>query len=128
MKSMFRLIVLVVLLAGWSIAALALHVVRTPTKIVIVPKQSLGYHDTYVDTRNWSLDDVSNHPMVVNDLIAHDKADVLQNVAPTDSGDALVADLKAAVAKGPVVKDVGATSQPSVIHEVKEAVKSHVSV
>src|ERR1700753_3784939 len=101
MKSIFRLIVLVLLLAGWAMAALAIHVVRgTNNRIVVIPKQTLGYHDCYVDTRSWSLDDVSNHPTVVNALIAHGKADVLQNVAPTDGEDALVADLKAAVAKG----------------------------
>jgi hypothetical protein len=128
MKAMFRLIVLILLIAGWSLAALSLHVVRTASKVVIIPKESLGFHDSYVDTRNWSMDDVANHPIVVNDLIAHNKADVLQNVAPADKPDELVADLKAAIAKGPVVKSVGATSQPSVVHEVKEAVKSHVSV
>lgn len=127
MKTMFRLIVLVLLLAGWSLAALAIHVVRgANNRIVVIPKQSLGYHDIYVDTRNWSLDDVANHPTGVNDLIAHGKADVLQNVSPADSGDALIADLKAAVAKGPTVKAGEATTQPSVVHQLKQVVKAQV--
>ena len=90
MKKMFRLIVSVLLVAGWSLAALSLHVVRGDHKIVIIPKQSIdwvhGWRETYVDTRNWTLDDVAEHPALVNRLIQTGKVDVLQHVDPQATG------------------------------------------
>ena len=51
-KTLFRLIVLVLLLGGWGLAALSLHVVRTPQTLTIVPKNRLGIVDTVVDVRD----------------------------------------------------------------------------
>ncbi|HEY1629467.1 MAG TPA: hypothetical protein VGF52_06390, partial [Tepidisphaeraceae bacterium] len=64
MKTIFRMIFCSLLLAGWGLAALSLHVVRTADQIPItlVPKDQLGITDTYVDTRNWTMDDVAQHP------------------------------------------------------------------
>src|SRR5436853_47373 len=52
MKTLFRFIVLVLLVAGWGLAALSLHVVRAAgDRIVLIPKQKLGVTDTYGDAR-----------------------------------------------------------------------------
>jgi hypothetical protein len=122
MKKLFRLIVLVLLVAGWSLAALSLHVVRGQDKIVVIPKQTIdwvhGWRETYVDTRNWTLDDVANHPAVVNRLIQNGKADVLQHVAPQATGTALPAELQAAIERGPQPKTVTAPATQPVEHSV----------
>ena len=101
MKKLFRLIVLALFLGGWSLAALSLHVVRDGTRIVVVPKQHLDYHDIYVDSSKWTLDDVARHPAVVTRLIATGKADVLQHIDPKATGDALTSELQLAIERGP---------------------------
>jgi len=77
MKTLFRLIVFVLLVAGWGLAATALHVVRTTgtasREFIVVPKNRIGIQDTYVDTRGWTLDDVSSHKAVVDRMIDTEK-------------------------------------------------------
>jgi hypothetical protein len=114
MKATFRFIVLILLLAGWSLAALSLHVVRGEgSRVIVLPKQSLDWRDIYVDTRGWTLDDVANHPAVVNRLIQNGKADVLQRLVPNATGDALAAQLKDAIDRGPQTTKPVQTTQPS---------------
>jgi hypothetical protein len=110
MKKLFRLIVLVLFLGGWAVAALSLHVVRDGQRIVVIPKERLDYHDIYVDTSKWTLDDVAKHPAVVARLIATGKADVLQHVDPKSTGDALTNALQTAIEKGPQTQP---TTQPA---------------
>ena len=52
MKSIIRLFVCLLLIVGWGLAALSLHVIRTPGEIPIslVTKDRFGITDTYVDT------------------------------------------------------------------------------
>jgi len=100
MKKIFRLLVLVLLLAGWTVAALAVHVVVAPGKpgrVIVVPKNQLGVHDTYVDTRNWTVGDVTSHPQVAQRLMQAGKTDALAQVAP--QGEDLNAVLNDAIAK-----------------------------
>lgn len=104
MKKLFRLIVLVLLFGGWTVAALSLHVVRDGQRIVVIPKQSLDCHDSYVDTTQWTIDDVARHPAVVKRLIQNGKVNLLQHVAPQTAGDALPLELQAAIQRGPQVK------------------------
>jgi hypothetical protein len=83
MKNLFRLIVLVLFVGGWGLAATSLHVVRTPTasrEFIIVPKNRIGIEDTYVDTRAWTIDDVPSHKSVVGRLIETDKYMALAHV------------------------------------------------
>lgn len=86
MKTIFRLIVCLLLIMGWGLAALSLHVIRTPDEIPItlVPKERLGVTDTYVDTRTWTVDEAAKHPALVQKLINVGKADVLRHVAGAD--------------------------------------------
>lgn len=89
MKTIIRLIVLVLIVGGWGLAAAALHVVRTPSTITVVPKNRLGLRDTYVDTRSWTMEDVVKHADVTRRLIALGKADLLGNVADPKDGQPL---------------------------------------
>jgi hypothetical protein len=80
MKALFRLVVCALLLTGWGLAALSLHVVRTPTAIGLIPKSRLGVIDTYVDTRHWTMADVADHPLVVRRVLDSGQADLLHHV------------------------------------------------
>jgi hypothetical protein len=121
MKSLFRLLVLVLLIGGWALAALGLHVVvapptasgnSLPARIVLLPKDRLGLDDTYVDTRQWTLNDAARHPTIVKRLLATGKADVLGHLVKQDprgmSVEAILAD---AVARGP--QEESPTSAPT---------------
>ncbi|HEY8667824.1 MAG TPA: hypothetical protein VIL86_14245 [Tepidisphaeraceae bacterium] len=73
MKMLFRLFVLGLLAGGWCLAAAALHVVREPSEgkipaITIVPKNRLGFTDTYVDMRTWTVGDLQRHANLDNRL------------------------------------------------------------
>jgi hypothetical protein len=83
MKSVFRLFVVVLLVAGWALAALSLHVVRTPEKIIVIPKNRVGYVDTYVDVRNWTPADVHNHASLAERLVATGRGEVLARIDGT---------------------------------------------
>ncbi len=41
--------------------------------------------DTYVDTRNWTVNDAAQHPAVVQKLISIGKADLLKHVVGLDA-------------------------------------------
>ncbi len=69
MKTMFNTAFFVLFLAGWGLAALSLHVVRSTSSISLVTKDRLGMTDTYCDTRTWTADDVLAHPAVVSRLV-----------------------------------------------------------
>ena len=102
MKTTFRVIVTLLLLAGWMLAVSAMHVIRTAGTPIVIPKDRLSFRDTYVDVRNWTLDDVSRHAPVAKRLIATGKADVLSGAVGSPSGsEDLVAKLTAAIAKAP---------------------------
>src|SRR5262249_46731766 len=113
---MLRFFFCVLLLAGWGLAALCLHVVRTPGGVAIVPKDSLGITDTWADVRQWSLDDLSAHQALVSRLINTGKADALAAVKgltedATEDPDALKQQLREAASKPPtpIVKEAKTT-------------------
>lgn len=118
MKTLFRLIVVVLLVAGWGLAALSLHVVRTKDDhIVIIPKQKLGITDIYVDARSWTLPDAGQHPDLVKRIIESGRAEnfgyVLGESAKDASADDIAAALTDAVKHAPAksndkTKDAGA--------------------
>jgi len=87
MKKIFRLLVAVLLIGGWTLAALAVHVVvapGNPGRVIVVPKSQLGIRDTYVDTRAWTIGDVTSHPQVTERLIQTGKSEALAQLAPKD--------------------------------------------
>jgi hypothetical protein len=63
------------------LSGLSLHVVRSPDKAVsFVPKSQLTFVDTYVDTRNWTPQDVSKHPALVARLTDAGKVGLISHV------------------------------------------------
>jgi|SRR4051812_41386124 len=112
MKAMFRLIVTLLLFAGWGLAASALHVIWTGDKPVVIPKDRLGVRDTVVCTKEWTANDVASHPIVVKRLIATGKADVLAHAFKSSGEQDLIAQIEDALAKGPAVPAVTPTTKP----------------
>jgi len=83
MKWLFRFFVLVLLLAGWGLAALSLHVVLAPGnpgRIALIPKKNLAIADTWVDVRKWTVDDLPNHPAIVARMVENGKTDLIGHV------------------------------------------------
>ena len=87
----FRLVVAAVLIGGWALALLAVHVVVVPDaavsadaridwKLVVVPKNRLGVSETYVDTRGWGVAEAAEHEALVARLVEAGKADAMAHV------------------------------------------------
>jgi hypothetical protein len=88
-RRIFRLLVIVTWLGGWVLAASALYIVRTPgtggrPNLTIVPKDHLGFANTFTDVRNWSLADAHHHRAVVEQMIHSGKADQLAHIGTID--------------------------------------------
>jgi hypothetical protein len=84
MKNFLRFIALVLFLGMAALAASALYIIRVPgpeKQVIIVPKNQLGFADTYVDTRNWSMDDAVKHARVVERVLETGKAERLSHLA-----------------------------------------------
>jgi hypothetical protein len=92
LKSLIRFFCVLVTLSGWAVAALSVHVVRTPdpsnpnqSKLVVVPKNRLNLNDTYVDAREWTMSDVPTHGLLVLRVIQTGKADEFKYLADPKS-------------------------------------------
>jgi hypothetical protein len=119
-KQLFRSVVLVGFAGGWTLSAAALHFVRTPTNSfpVILTKDHLGFKDTYVDTRNWTISDDAAHPIVVARLIELGRADLLSHTVSPNSG-------PVAVQLSAVVQNQApAQESPSLTDKAKEEIKN----
>ena len=94
MKVFLRIVVAALLLAGWGLFASAVHVVRGPDRVAVIPKDRLGLADTFVDVRGWTLDDVRAHPSVAARLVATGKASMLTGLdGDTPPGEAVAGDV-----------------------------------
>ena len=83
MKTILRLLFAALLVGGWAIAALCVHVVRTPDKFVVVPKNRLHWRDTYVDARQWTADAAAEEE-TARRLVELGKLDRLSHVEDLD--------------------------------------------
>lgn len=104
MKTLVRTLTVLLLLGGWGLSAMALHVIRTtgsPRQFIVVPKNRLGFDDTYVDTRTWTIDDAARHPAVVKRLIETDKYQVLAHTTGQDDPYRVLEQLTDAIQRGP---------------------------
>ena len=70
-KFLKTVFVLAFVLGGWALAAASLHVVRAPGTMAwgkipftvqFVPKNTLTFRETWVDTTHWTSADVAAHP------------------------------------------------------------------
>jgi hypothetical protein len=102
-RSLFRLIALMFIVTGWGLAALSLHVVRTPDKIGLLPKERLGFEDTYVDARSWTMVDAAMHPDLIKRVLEAGKANWFQYLADSGGGD-VAQQLSTAISAPPAQK------------------------
>ena len=100
MKSIVRFLSVLMILGGWGLAALALHVIRTPdpsnaqeSKLVVIPKNELGLSDTYVDARLWTMADVRDHQMLMLRVLYTNKADEFKFLGDPKSKDDIATQL-----------------------------------
>lgn len=126
MRQMIRAVTLVLLVGGWGLAGSAVHVVRTPSNVAIVPKDRLGFHDTWVDTRKWSLADDQAHAAVVSRLVHLGRADLLRHTLPADSADAATVELEAIAAQQPAAGVATSTVPVTLIKNAQIDVKTVV--
>jgi hypothetical protein len=81
---MLKLFFVFVLLAGWGLAAISLHIVRTPAGLTILPKDTLSITDTYADTRDWKPTDLPEHKALIKRLLSTDRMDAVRHVIEQD--------------------------------------------
>lgn len=102
MKKLFKLVKFVFLVAfifgGWALAAASLHVVRAPGSMLwnrvplnvqFVPKNTLTFKDTYIDTTKWSVADVDAHPTFVDRLRQANKLNLIDQAKSTPANAAV---------------------------------------
>lgn len=92
MRSLIRFLSLLLIVSGWTLAALCLYVVRTPdpgnpqqSQFVVIPKNRLGFDDTYVDARTWTMSDVRDHGWLILRVLQTGKADEFKYLADPKS-------------------------------------------
>ena len=88
MKKLIKLVLVVAFVfGGWALAAASLHVVRAPgsmclgmipTKLQIIPKNTLTFKETWIDTTRWNAADVAAHPVFVDRLQQTNKMDLIK--------------------------------------------------
>ena len=118
-RSIFRLAVTLLLVGGWALAGSALYVVWSGHKLVVIPKDHIGFHDTYANTSAWSADDIAAHPSLCSRLVATGHSDALAGAFKDATGDELTAKISDAIAKGPATTQPTA---PSITDRVQQAV------
>lgn len=93
MLNTLKTLLVLILLAGWVLAGLSLHVVRWPGAYVwigIVPKDRLGVFDTYVDVRTWTKDDVTHHSALARRLVEAGKTHWLEHIVSAEELPSLI--------------------------------------
>ncbi len=107
MKSLFKLIILILFVVGWALAAGAVHIIctRKPDgsgmRVILVPKDRIRYENTYADIRNWTLNDVAAHPNLTRRLIDTGKVAALAHVVGSSDDEKIIAALNDTLQNGP---------------------------
>jgi hypothetical protein len=119
MKNLFRLTTFVLLVGGWALAAASVQVVRTTARQVpyVLTKEHLTYHDTYLDTRTWTIADDKAHPDLVEHVIRLNRPEILASTVEFPTKDVKAQLIAAVEAPSSVVATV--TSVHSVIDPVQ---------
>ncbi len=138
MKRVFKAIVILTMLAGWPLALSAIHVVRTPGQLPMVgsaipdlgtvhvfTKQSLGFKQTFADSRAWTLEDVAKRPVLVARMI---ELNMTSDIAPAGSPDDIAAALKGDIKTKPAVDPWANTPAPHVAATPDETKSSKPAV
>jgi hypothetical protein len=60
-----------------AVGGMHYHVVRTEESVTFVPKRHAGLDDVYLDIREWTLTDWTNHPDFVWSLYKNERQDLI---------------------------------------------------
>jgi hypothetical protein len=60
-----------------AVAGMNYHLVRTTDGFTYVPKRNAGIEDTYLDIREWTLNDWTNHPDFVWSIYKNDQQELI---------------------------------------------------
>jgi hypothetical protein len=129
-KFLKTVFILAFVLGGWALAAASLHVVRAPGTMAwgkipftvqLVPKTTLTFRETWVDTTHWTSADVAAHPAFkarleqANKLYLIEKAqqapspsDAQASAAPTSSSKVVIAPAPAPASPAPATANTNA--------------------
>jgi hypothetical protein len=100
MKKLFKVLLVLVLLAGWVLASRSLYLVRAPGKFAGIPqtewagkfalitKDCMAWRDTYADTSQWSPTDIASHPALVQRIKDTGRKDLISHITETGLADA----------------------------------------
>jgi hypothetical protein len=113
MKKIFKALVFVLFVGGWTLASSAIYAVRVPnSKIpVFMTKNQLAFKDTYVDTRAWNLTEDRNHPEFLSRVIQLNKCQLLAHTVNSALGPV---DVQLAAAAATPTVATGDGSKPKV--------------
>lgn len=95
MKWFIRILLTVLLIGGWIVAALCVHVVHSVNivsgqdRFGLLPKARWNFQNTYVDVRHWKPADLTANADLVKHIARSGKADLLAHVP----GNGFVGDL-----------------------------------
>ena len=119
-KQLVRSVALIGFAGGWTLAASALYLVRTPSNSfpVILTKDHLGFKDTYADTRKWTISEDTAHPMLIARLIQLGRGDLLAHTV-AQNGVPVSAQLAAAVQN-----PTAAPATPDLVDKTKAELKT----
>src|SRR3954471_11495983 len=100
MKTIFKLLLVAILLGGWVLASRTVYLVRGPGKFAGIPrtewagrfalitKDCMGWRDTYADTSHWTPTDLGTHPQLVQRIKESGHKDLISHVTETGLADA----------------------------------------
>ncbi|GEM_PF-7017256 len=90
MKWFIRILLAIVLIGGWVVAARCVHVIHSidaatgQNRFGLLPKARWRFDDTYVDVRPWKAGDLAAHAELVKHIARSGKADLLRHIPPKD--------------------------------------------
>lgn len=113
MKSLFKLIVFVLFVGGWALAAGAVYVVRTPERVIVLPKERMRFPETYTDVRAWTLTDVAAHPELARRLIESGKVSALSHAAGGGDETKVTATIEDTLTNGPPATQPADEAKPN---------------
>lgn len=123
MKKLMKFVLIVgFVFGGWALAAASLHVVRAPgtmawgyipLNVQLVPKNTLTFRETYVDTTKWSVADVTAHSTFVDRLHQANKLDLVKQAMETPAPVSVTVNKKSAAPANTAVSTPAEDPKPA---------------
>lgn len=87
MRRLFWLFMGLVIGGAGILTAVNFHVVKTDKGLELVPKQTLGLSEAYVDIRKFSASDWADHKQLAADMVAAEKHHLIGEAAKESIGE-----------------------------------------